>query len=151
MPRCGTKLAAFSTPTSSRAVESADALRLIPLPEMVLKPLVTTVGGVVFEAFADTLSATLSSEEGQETVRVMVADAADSLVEEITEGEMEALVREISIQVIEHMKETIAVRKWTLDDQPRRGSLYKGIDRVKVFPRGNYRIDDQGRHENCTN
>jgi hypothetical protein len=104
-----------------RAVESTDALRLVPLPDMVLKPLVTTIGGVVFEAFADTLSATLSSEEGQEAVRVMVADAADSLVEEITEGEMEALVREISIQVIEHMKETIAVRKWTMDDQPRRG------------------------------
>ena len=35
---------------------------------------------------------------------------------EITEGEMEALVREISIQVIGQMKETVSVRKWTLDE-----------------------------------
>ncbi len=110
-----------------RAVESSDALRLVPLPNRVLQPLVSTVGGAVFDAFADTLAATLSSQEGRETMRVMVAEAVDGLIEEITEGEMEALVREISVQVLEHMKETVAVRKWTLDDQPRRGVFTREV------------------------
>jgi hypothetical protein len=40
---------------------------------------------------------------------------------------MEALVREISVQVIDQMKETVSVRKWTLADQPRRGILTREI------------------------
>ena len=101
------------------AVESADALRRIPLPDAVLRPLVATVGESVFNAFADTLAATLSSPEGQRVVETMIGEAIDGLVLEITEGELERVVREISIEVIGHMKETVAVRKWTLPAQPR--------------------------------
>jgi hypothetical protein len=41
-----------------RAVESAEALQRIPVPDAVLRPLVTSIGGAVFDAFADTLAAT---------------------------------------------------------------------------------------------
>jgi hypothetical protein len=102
-----------------RAVESSDSLRRLPLPDVVLRPLVATIGETVFDAFADTLAATLSSGEGQQAVADMIGDAIDGLVLEITEGELERVVREISIEVIGHMKETVAVRKWTLPDQPR--------------------------------
>jgi len=102
------------------AVESAEALRRLPLPDVVLRPLVASVGQAVFDAFADTLAATLSSPEGQQAVKAMIEDAIDGLVMEITEGELEQAVREISIEVIGHMKETVAVRKWALPDQPRR-------------------------------
>jgi len=102
-----------------QAVESADALRRLPLPDVVLRPLVAAVGQAVFNAFADTLAATLSGQEGQHALEAMIRDSIDGLVVEITEGELEAVVREISIEVIGHMKETVAIRKWTLPDQPR--------------------------------
>jgi len=103
-----------------QAVESADALRLVPLPDVVLKPLVVTVGQVVFNAFADTLAATLSSEEGRATVEAMIGDAVDGLILELTEGELEQIVTEISMQVIDHVKEAVAVRKWAYPHAPPR-------------------------------
>jgi hypothetical protein len=108
-----------------QAVESAEALRRLPLPDVVLRPLVATVGQAVFNAFADTLAATLASEEGQAAVAGMIADAVDGLVDEITEGEMEEVVREISLDAIKHIKETVSVRKWALPDQPPRRILTK--------------------------
>jgi len=110
-----------------QAVESAEALRRLPLPDVVLRPLVATLGQAIFDAFADTLAATLSSEEGQRAVEAMIEDAIDGLVLEITEGELEKVVREISIEVIGHMKETVAVRKWALPDQPRRSIFTRGL------------------------
>ena len=92
-----------------------------------LRPLVEGVGGAVFEAFADTLAATLESDEGRETLEAMIVDAIDGLVEEATDGELEEVVREISIQVIGHMKETVAVRKWALPDQPRRSIFTRDL------------------------
>ena len=103
-----------------QAVESADALRLVPLPDVVLRPLVVTVGEVVFNAFADTLAATLSSEEGRLAVEAMIGDAVDGLIEELTEGELEQIVTEISLEVIDHVKEAVAVRKWAYPHAPPR-------------------------------
>lgn len=110
-----------------RAVESADALRRLPLPDVVLRPLVATIGETVFDAFADTLAATLSSREGQQAVETLIGDAIDGLVLEVTEGELEQIVREISIEAIGHMKETVAVRKWTLPDQPRHSIFTRDV------------------------
>ncbi len=103
-----------------QAVDSADALRLVPLPDVVLRPLVVTIGQVVFNAFADTLAATLSSEEGRAAVETMIGDAIDGLVSELTEGELEEVVTEISLQVIDHIKEAVAVRKWAYPHAPPR-------------------------------
>jgi len=110
-----------------QAVESADALRLVPLPDVVLRPLVVTVGQVVFNAFADTLAATLSSEEGRATVEAMIGDAVDGLIAELTEGELEQIVTEISLQVIDHVKEAVAVRKWAYPNAPPRSVFTKDL------------------------
>lgn len=112
-----------------RAVDSAAALRRLPLPDAVLRPLVTAIGQAVFEAIADTLAATLASDEGQEAMRAMIAEAVDGLVLEITEGELEELVREISLQVLEHMKEAVAVRKWALPERPARRIFTRDLGR----------------------
>jgi hypothetical protein len=103
-----------------QSVESAAALRRIPLPDPLIRALVTTIGQAVFDSFADTLAATLSSSEGRETLETIIADAIDGIVEELTEGELEVLVREISIDVIDHVKQAVAVRKWALPDTPSR-------------------------------
>jgi energy-coupling factor transporter transmembrane protein EcfT len=103
-----------------QAVESAAALRRIPLPDALLRALVTTIGQALFDSFADTLAATLSSSDGQETLERIVGKTIDGVVVGLTEGELEALVREISIDVIGHVKESVAVRKWALPDKPSR-------------------------------
>ena len=110
----------FMNANLEQAVESADALRMVPLPDVVLRPLVVTVGQMVFNAFADTLSATLSSEEGHAAVEAMIGDAVDGLIVEMTEGELEQIVTEISLQVIDHVKEAVAVRKWAYPHAPPR-------------------------------
>ena len=110
----------FMNANLEQAVESADALRMVPLPDVVLRPLVVTVGQVVFNAFADTLAATLSSEEGHAAVETMIGDAVDGLIVEMTEGELEQIVTEISLQVIDHVKESVAVRKWAYPHAPPR-------------------------------
>jgi hypothetical protein len=110
-----------------RAVDSAAALRRLPLPNRVLQPLVESIGGAVFDAFADTMAATLASDEGKEAVEALIADSIDGLVEEATEGELEEIIREISIEVIGHMKETVSVRKWALPDQPRRSIFTRDL------------------------
>ena len=110
-----------------KSVESTDAFRFVPLPDVVLRPLVTSIGQSVFDAFADTLAATVSSDEGQEALESMVSDAIDGVVLEITEGELEELVKEISIQVIDQIKETVSVRKWALPDEPRRDFLTREV------------------------
>ena len=103
-----------------QAVESAAALRRIPLPDALLRALVTTIGEALFDSFADTLAATLSSSDGQETLERLVGETIDGVVVGLTEGELEALVQEISIDVIGHVKEAVAVRKWALPDKPSR-------------------------------
>ncbi len=118
---------AFLDANLDQAVESAEALRRLPLPDVVLRPLVNTVGQAVFNAIADTLAATVSSPEGRSTLEEMIRDTIDGLVVEMTEGELEEVVREISIEVIGHMKETVAVRKWTLPDRPRQTILKRQL------------------------
>jgi hypothetical protein len=110
-----------------QSVDSTDAFRFVPLPDVVLRPLVSSIGQAVFDAFADTLAVTVSSDEGQEALQEMIADAIDSLVTEITQGELEELVKEISIEVIEQVKATVSVRKWALPDQERRKFLTREV------------------------
>jgi hypothetical protein len=103
-----------------QSVDSAEALRRVPLPDVVLRPLVVAVGQTVFNAFADTLAATLASDEGHAAVEALISDTVDGLVVEMTEGELEEIVTEISLQVIDHVKDAVAVRKWAYPHAPPR-------------------------------
>lgn len=110
-----------------QSVESTDAFRFVPLPDVVLRPMVMTIGQSVFDAFADTLAVTVSTDEGQDALQATIRDAIDGVVLEITEGELEELVKEISIQVIDQIKETVQVRKWALPDEERRHFLTREV------------------------
>jgi hypothetical protein len=101
----------------ANAVEESESLRSLPVPHVVVKPVVSTVGEVLLDTTLETISTTLDSVEGQEAVQAL----ADSILESVFYGpalaELEALAKDISLQVIDHMKEVVAVKKWALSDE----------------------------------
>ena len=101
----------------ANAVEESESLRSLPLPHIVVKPVVSTVGEVLLDTTLETITTTLDSVEGQEAVEAL----ADSILEALFYGpalaELESLAKDISIQVIDHMKEVVVVKKWALPDE----------------------------------
>jgi hypothetical protein len=59
---------------------------------------------------------TFESEEGGQALH----DVASAIVDDIAYGpvlmEIEALVKDITLQVIDHMTEVVAIKKWTLPE-----------------------------------
>jgi len=98
------------------AVDESESLHALPLPHVVVRPVVKTVGEVILETTLETISTTIDSPEGQEAVQAV----ADSILEALFYGpalaELESLAREISVEIIDHMKEVVAVRKWAQPD-----------------------------------
>ena len=101
----------------ANAVEESESLRSLPLPHIVVKPVVSTVGEVILDTTLETISTTLDSVDGQEAVEAL----ADSILEALFYGpalaELESLAKDITLQVIDHMKEVVAVKKWALPDE----------------------------------
>jgi hypothetical protein len=101
----------------ANAVEESESLRSLPLPHVVVKPVVRTVGEVLLDTTLETISTTLDSVDGQEAVQAL----ADSILEALFYGpalaEFESLAKDISLQVIDHMKEVVVVKKWALPDE----------------------------------
>ena len=101
----------------ANAVDQSESLRSLPLPHIVVKPVVSAVGEVLLDTTLETISRTLDSIEGQEAVQAL----ADSILEALFYGpalaELESLAKDISLQVIDHMKEVVVVKKWALPDE----------------------------------
>ncbi len=99
------------------AVESAQMS--VPLPSPLVKPVVRAVGQVVLDSILDSISTTLASDEGRKRVETLVS----TILYNITAGEglkeVESLTHEISVDVIEHMKDTVKVRKWAQPEKDR--------------------------------
>lgn len=112
------RIRAFLDANLASAVDNVEALQRIPLRRSVVRPLVETLGALIFDAVAESLAGTLDTEEGQELLQELVAAAIDGLVVELTEGEVEALVRDISLESLEHVKEAVRVRKWVEAEKP---------------------------------
>lgn len=123
------KLRALVQQHLDQSVESASAFRTIPLPNAVLAPLVRTIGEVVFDSLADTITDTLQTDDGRRTLEGVLADTIDGIVVELTDGELEAVIREISIETIDHIKTHVRVRKWLQDAE--RGA---GVKSSPVVP-----------------
>ena len=69
----------------------------------------------------ETVTGTLDSAEGEEAVR----EVAGAILDDVFYGpglmQIESLVKEITLQVIDHMKDVVSVKKWALpDDQQKR-------------------------------
>jgi hypothetical protein len=95
-----------------QAVEDSDAWRAVPLPSAVLKPMVRGVGLLVLESTVRSVTTTLQSEEGQRATRDLAGSVLDQFLKGPMRAELDSLSKEISIDVIEHMKRAVAVRKW---------------------------------------
>jgi len=66
----------------ANAVEESESLRSLPLPHVVVKPVVSTVGEVLLDTTLETISTTLDSIDGQEAVQAL----ADSILEALFYG-----------------------------------------------------------------
>jgi hypothetical protein len=96
------------------AVEESESLRSLPLPHIVVKPVVRTVGEVLLDTTLETISSTLDSPEGEEAVQAVAASIIDAVFTGPAIEEIESLAKDISLQVIDHMKEVVEVKKWAL-------------------------------------
>ncbi len=104
------------------AVEESESLRSLPLPHMVVKPVVRAVGEVILETTIETIATTLNSTEGDEAVQAVASSIIDSVFSGPVLVEIESLAKDISLQVIDHMKDVVVVKKWALpgeqEDRP---------------------------------
>lgn len=100
-----------------RAVENSESLHAIPLPNAILRPVVKTVGEIIIDTTLESVMATLDSDEGVESLRELAASIVDSILCSPALEETTSLVEDITLHVIEHMKETVSVRKWALSEE----------------------------------
>ena len=103
------------------AVEDSEALRAVPLPNIVLKPAVKAIGEVILDSTLETVHATFDSPQGEEAVR----EVAGAVIDDVFYGpgltQIESLVKEITLQVLDHMMDVVQVKKWALpEDQQKR-------------------------------
>jgi hypothetical protein len=99
------------------AVDHAEALRSVPLPNAVLKPIVRYTGEVILDTTIETVTSTLDSEDGRQAVE----DLAAAVLEDVFYGpyvtEFESVAKQIALQVIDHMMEVVAIKKWARVDE----------------------------------
>lgn len=96
------------------AVETTTALRAVPLPQTVLRPLVRGVGEVVLDATLETVTVTLASENGRHAVEGLVDSVLARLLDGPGRDAVQRLSEEISLDVLDQMKAAVAVKKWAL-------------------------------------
>jgi hypothetical protein len=94
------------------AAESSAALRAVPLPKSLVQVLVRTTGQIVLETFLKSINTTLESDEGQNATKDLVRGMMDQMLEGPLRTELDALSREISLDVIEQVKHAVAEKKW---------------------------------------
>jgi hypothetical protein len=100
-----------------QSVSSAPALRGVPLPDALLRPLVSAVGNAVFDSFVQTVADTLREERGQEVLKQVVDGALDTVLAEVGAAGVEELIQRIALEMIERTKQSVAVREWS-GEQP---------------------------------
>lgn len=102
-----------------RAALASERLRTVPIPNAVLQPLITVIGEIVVDASMESMVSTLGSEDGRLALQEIVGSVLGEVFYGPTVMEIERLAKEISLEVISHMKDVVAVKKWALPDQDR--------------------------------
>jgi hypothetical protein len=110
------RLSALLEMNLRRAVDESERLGSLPLPDAVLRPVIFAIGDTIVTATLETLAATLDSQEGRDQLEDLAAALIDSILEGPAKTEILGLVEEISLHVIDEMKDTVAVKKWAQPD-----------------------------------
>ena len=101
----------------ANAVDESESLRSLPLPHVVVKPVVSAVGEIILDTTLETISRTIDSDEGQDAVQALANSILEAIFAGPALGELEVLAKDITIQIIDHMKEVVTVKKWALPDE----------------------------------
>lgn len=96
------------------AVEESEAFRSVPMPKVILSPLVRATGEIILDTALEAITTTLDSVEGQRALEEVSASILRAVAYGPGLGEIETLTKDITLQVIDHMKEVVAIKKWTL-------------------------------------
>jgi len=96
------------------AVNESQALHAVPMPGVILRPLVRATGQVILDTTMEAIAATLDSEEGQRALEEVASSILDSVAYGPGLAQIEGLAKDVTLQVIDHMKEVVAVKKWAL-------------------------------------
>lgn len=104
----------------ANAVEASESLRSLPLPHVVVKPVVRTVGEVILDTTLETITTTIDSPDGEEAVRAVAASILDELFYGPALVEIESLAKDISLQIIDQMRDVVTVKKWALPDEEKK-------------------------------
>ncbi|MCG6949017.1 MAG: hypothetical protein LJE93_08930 [Acidobacteria bacterium] len=99
------------------ALEESESLRAVPVPHFILKPAVRSIGDVILDTTLETVSMTLDSPEGEEAMSALADSILDALFQGPALEEFQSLVEDISLQVVDHMKDVVEVKKWALPDE----------------------------------
>ncbi|HHQ48286.1 MAG TPA: hypothetical protein ENK19_05320 [Acidobacteria bacterium] len=99
------------------AVKDSERLRTVPIPNAVLQPLITVVGEIVVDASVESMVSTLASEDGKLALQEIVGSVLGEVFYGPAVTEIERLAKGITLEVISHMKDVVAVKKWALPDQ----------------------------------
>jgi len=120
-PRTIERLRSLVQLNLQNAVDESEALRAVPLPNVILKPAVRAIGEVILDTTVETVTATLESAEGEEALRAAAGAVLNDLFHGPGVTQIESLVKEITLQVLEHMMDVVKVKKWALPEgeQPR--------------------------------
>jgi hypothetical protein len=82
---------------------------------------VSFTGEVIVDTALETIATTMESEEGQQAVEQLAGAVLDDLFYGPGLVEIESLVKEISLNVIDHMRNVVAIKKWTLGEDAATG------------------------------
>jgi hypothetical protein len=85
---------------------------------VVVKPVVRAIGEVLLETTLETITTTLDSQDGEEAVQAVAASILESVFYGPALAEVESLAKDISLEVIDHMKDVVGVKKWAVPDSP---------------------------------
>lgn len=99
------------------AVREGHVLKGLPIPKSLAEPVVVAATQAVVLTLVHTLRDGLESDEGNQAAQKLIASVLEQLLAGPGLAEMESLGSEITIDVIEHMKEAVAVKKWALPEQ----------------------------------
>jgi hypothetical protein len=105
-----------------QSVESARAVRGIPLPDVVLRRLMLGIGDAVFDSLVQTVADTLQEQRGREALEGIVDRVFDAFLADLGSAEVERVIQAIAMEMLERTKRSVAVKEW-LEGEPTREDL----------------------------